>query len=365
MASETSTISTNTEAPRKIPHAPTFIGITRYSSLFNKNNVPNTHESVRSTLDHFVSTSRNSKQILQKILFSCYKDIALQMIGVVARKINRSYLSMITGGGAARYYNQSYMTYDLDVKLFPELLTKFYDPTKFLNGTYKKYIQEEITKHITPEYLYNYLRQYSDIFLAPHVTSIPKIREIYEYITTQVTGVMFSLDNSYIFDAATHRPTSEKNMTALKLFVYLTDVNTSTPNGPFKLVDISMYDPSNEVYSAMMKQYNDLHSDSHPYIPPYISVSIGGLQYNVMKEDFMLYEKEFLVRVYESEPYLREKFNRSIEGLRASDEKKREYTFIGGKTRTNRRKSRKTKMRVKNAKHKYSRKYRSRRRTKK
>ena len=110
---------------------PQFIGELPYpGSVSNKFNIMDTSKSVKHTFLSYIKSSKHSSSgtiIMRKlktaVLFSCYNKLLSGLIGYITHMLQissiKKFIPLIVGGMALRFYNQSYITSDLDVKIYP------------------------------------------------------------------------------------------------------------------------------------------------------------------------------------------------------------------------------------------------------
>jgi len=312
--------------------------------LTNRCDNPDTYDVVSKTLRKYVvDSSNNVKTLTSKLLFSCYHKILLHLLGLVDQHLEKApskiFVPVITGGMSLRFYNPSYLTSDLDVKVYPlglnsETLST-YEPETYMD-TYVKplfnYYLDVIMRQVNinavlDEYVRNYLQPFYDDSQYAMVQSSGEI------LTTAIHNINFSFDYPEKFDEATKSFTSEKDRSVLKLICV---INDGTPSKQiFKLMDISLYDPSNETYNTIVKGFYEKNKSIKVsnYIPPLSYVVLNMLPYYIVDLDFMEYEKEQLLTKYESNPYFSEKFTRSLKGIKGVKSGYKPYAFMGGKSK--------------------------------
>ena len=333
--------SYTTHGPSLLLH-PNFIdGNPCRGPLTNRCNIPDNSDMISNTFMKYIESSKDIKSLTSKILFSCYHKLFLHLLGLVDHHLERgkskSFVPIITGGMALRFYNPSYLTSDLDVKIYPLGLTDgaSYNPETYID-THVKPIFDYYLGHIlhhteTGLVLYNYIEKYLKPFYS--IPGFEMIKTVGEMLTN-TTHLTFLFNYPNKFDEATQTTTTEIDRSVLKLICILND---GTPHKQvFKLMDISVYNPLDETYNSIIKGYYDTHGKiikGVDYIPPVSYAILDMLPYYIVDLGFMEYEKESLLEKYEENEYLKSKFERSIKGI---DETKvlpkPKYVFMGGKS---------------------------------
>ena len=310
--------------------------------LTNRCNVRNTPDIVYHTLTKYIEESKDLKSLMNKLLFSCYHKILLHVLGVVTQHLEttktRTFVPVITGGMAIRFINQSYLTSDLDVKVFPLGLTddSSYDHETYIEKEVKplfKYYLTKVMKEVDiNNELFNYIRYYLEPFYStPGFHDIKTVGETLNMAAHKI--ISFSFDYPDKFDETTRTFTTEKDKSVLKLICTLND--ETSQKLVFKLMDISAYNPSNETYNSIINEYYEADKTMTKvsnYIPPLDYVVLNTLPYYIVDYGFMEFEKTKLLKKYESNEYMTKKFTRSIKGIEASKSGHQPYVFMGGKT---------------------------------
>ena len=345
-----------------VKRAPSFIGGLKYDGpLSNKHNIPLTYDNSKPSVHNLVTKSKNDKDIMGKILFSCYHGILLTLLGNLNMYVSgispeNRFLPLLVGGMALRFYNQSYSTHDMDIKIYPSNIDKAYKPAEFL---------EIVVKPIIASYLDN-MKSYMDIkgtliyyinnVLKPYYGAYPVIYRIGTSMEQMIKkGITFKITNPYVFDVETKTLTKELNKDILKVICYFNE----QPENVYKLMDISIYDPKDIHYNDMISSYYEDNPSliGASYIPPYQVVTSMSLPYYIESEEFMRYEKNYLLNKHKDNPFFTEKFSRAIEGLNADKKTKEKFIMLGGKKKTRKTYNKKTNYKKQvERKHKKSRK---------
>ena len=333
--------------PTIYKHRPVFIPYGVLPQITNKEGAVITHENVRSTLQDYITLSKTTKNpeydLTQRILFSCISAIMLSIVGTLTHFLQNPvsdkeavYVPLLVGGLAIRYYNQSYLTSDLDVKVFPDNITDSYDPNDILQKI-KHYLQQYISQLTKTIGINAYIVHYIKTILYPH-QDIPEIKSVLEHLLHQATTREFVIQADF-------PPATMDKLKIIGSFVGSDIV--------YKFVDISMYETDDPTYNSIITNYYVSQSgvkQDETYIPPFIGIYVNDMITNqtqklfIVDDSFMKFEKHALIDKYEGDPnpYFREKFSRALKGLDESDAVKKTYRFLGGKRKTSKKPQRKT-----------------------
>lgn len=318
--------------------APKFIGVSSIPSIHNRYSAVPDKENIIATLQTFIAESKNIKELLTSLLFSCYQDLIVWLIANVTRHISMPtsdfptiYHAIITGGYALRYYNQSHLTSDIDVKIFPENVHSTERNEKFLQKNVIDYLQRIIDSQLTDDILMNYLEQYIKRILLPN-KSMPKIREILTSINQiKRGGVQFKVKFGEKYaDESSEGPIRARvsNKDVVKLLFSFKDVSENE----YKLADFAMYDPTDQKYSYLIKGYYDSIHEPVSHIPPFININVNGARVNILSDTFMKFEKTFLTSLPSEITTDRDKarWSKALSSLQ-QPQHERTYKFLGGK----------------------------------
>ena len=346
MASSTNMRGILGDAPEPVSkptlmNTPKFIGLQNLYSLTNKAGLMPANDNIRNTLHKYVRESRSKYQLKQKILFSCLSPVLVSSISVLTDILGKpltkreiKYIPIIVGGIAIRYYNQSYISNDLDVKVFPDIVDGTYNSETVLKNKVSLVVKN-VLNSISKSDIRSYLQTYIQYYLFQNI-DIVSIKEVMYDLLRDIQGDNVKLDVSF-----------PDGVTDVLKFVCI--INEEGREVIYKLGDISMYNPDNDMYTDLINKYYDTHSESvgtkRSHMPPYVSVRVNNQRVNIVDEEFMKFEKPYLIEKLGDNPFFREKFERSLTGLNASAEQKQQFVFLGGK-----KKSRKNRKRQKNNK---------------
>ena len=328
-------------------HIPHFISREPILNISNRYSYNIDYKKVRQTLIEYTTASRNTRDIVNKILFSCFHTMLFSILGNLTlhlqKDVSKSYIPLLVGGMAIRYYNQSHMSHDMDIKIYPdELESSRYNPNIVLKHKIRPLL-ETIVNKITSQYnTVEILKGYIDTFLKPN-SDIRNIKEVIEYFEKHMRrGISWNVNHPYVFNIEKQKMTEIKDLSKLKIICSFTD----DPSIVYKLMDVSMYDPTDETYNALIKTYydsskSDIEKTHTSYIPPFILVHhMDNLPTYIVSEQFMKFEKDFLLEKYKDNDFFRNKFIRAKDGLEVSPEIKKNYRFLGGKRRRSTKKRR-------------------------